>query len=141
MSSTLTCLSRCSPQQLLNFFSIRDDEVPKGDGEDRDLFIGKNIHITITLNNGSLTKFRDIVVLGKLTIHASSADKSSRPTLECRDIIVAGSLDLKHFNLKNRYYIGTSPDPFKNALMELVLDWFDAQREHTRKMGLRSVLI
>jgi hypothetical protein len=91
-----------STERLLAFSSIKNDYVSEYK-EGRDLFIGKNSSVTVTLKNGSTTRFADIVVLGKLIIKSSNpADLQNKPKFICRDMVVAGELSVTNIHLHHR---------------------------------------
>ncbi len=107
--------------------------------KDRDLFIAPTKEITLTLNNGSLTRIRDVVVLGKLTIQSATRN-GKKAHLMARNLIVGGSCSLNTINLvnKNTYEAGESAE-FQENLRNRVIEWLEYQREITNQMGLRSV--
>jgi hypothetical protein len=121
---------------------IPNDAVPTRSGEDTDLFVGKNKSITMTLANGTITRFRDVVVLGELTIQASDPTNiATKPRLIARDFFCAGDLLLKTVDFQWRNgHLAKNRIMFRNELQELFLEWADIQRESVARIGLKSIL-
>jgi hypothetical protein len=138
----MSLLVECSSSRWVDFLSIPDDAATTVPGEDNDLFVGRNISVTMTLINGTVTKFRDIVVLGELTIQSSNPGNTAvQPSVIARDVIVASKFQIDSVGLQsNNISILKDTTQFRNDLQRLFLEWVDFQRESVRAIGLRSIL-
>src|SRR5581483_56561 len=82
----MSLLAKCAPSRWADFLSIPDNAMPTRSGEDADLFVGKNKKITLTLTNGTETRFRDVVILGELVLKPSDPENVAiKPTIIARD--------------------------------------------------------
>jgi hypothetical protein len=127
----------------MNFYSIKDDQTPSEVGADKDFFVGPNMHIVLTIPNGQTIQVRDVVVLGKLTIKSSNMENlSAKGSLIAHDIFAPGNLEMSYVNVKCRnMYQPKNVQQFKQELQDIIMDWFEFQRETVEKIGLKSVLI
>jgi len=139
----MNSLTKCEPSRWTDFLSIPDNAVPTRSGGNADLFVGKNIKMTLTLTNDKEIRFRDVVILGILTIQSSNPeDEVNKPKLNVRDIFIPGKLLMDNISLKGRSQtLCTNIDTFRNNLQELILEWLDIQKENATRIGLRSILI
>lgn len=127
---------KCSPSRALDFLNIGPDEFTQAN---EDLFVGKNKNITLTFPNGSITSFRDVVILGKLTIQAANKeDSDNKPKVVARDIFNEGNFSIQALELNCRN-ITTDPN-LCTHLQEIVLEWQGIQREAVAKAGLKPIL-
>ena len=142
MGVNMEILSRCAPSRWGDFLSIPDDATPTRSGENVDLFVGINQRVTITLNNDSETRFRDVVVWGELILTSSDPQNTAlKPQLVARDFFAPGLVKLNNINLKCRNFdIRGTREAFRSRLQDLFIQWIDFQRESTEEMGLISIL-
>lgn len=127
--------------QSIKFYAIKDDQIPDGPGADKDLFVGLNSNFTLRINNGQTMQFRDVVVLGNLTISSADVSSSIRGSLVARNVFAPGNLTVDHAEVKCGYfYQPKNVREFKKELEETILDWFQFQKECSQKMGLKSIL-
>jgi hypothetical protein len=130
--------SRC-----VDFLNISANTIPRLD-EYEDLIVGENVSATMVLENGTLTKYRDIVVLGELNIQSSDLENTVvKPELVVRDFIFPAKLSIENVVIKcERFLQPKNIQAFRYDLEELcLLDWLDFQRESVNKIGLKSILV
>ncbi|MCI0381905.1 MAG: hypothetical protein L0207_02495 [Chlamydiae bacterium] len=128
-----------TPSRIIDFLTISDDSVPNLNNPD--LFVGKNKEVTITLNNGSTSQTRDIVVLGKLKIQSSDEDQLLKPKLIFQNCIVAGKLHCYNIEFNGEdIVVFESNEEFRKKLFQLFIEWTELQRESVEKIGLTSIL-
>jgi len=139
----MNVLAKCEPSRWAAFLSIPDNATPTRSGEDVDLFVGKNKSITLTLPNGTETRFRDIVVLGELILQSSNPDNTVvKPELIANDFFSAAKLVVKNVSIKCRYlYLAKNREVFRSELQELFMEWMDIQKESVARIGLKSILV
>jgi hypothetical protein len=138
----MNLLEACRPSRWIDFLTI-DDNDPQQVIAGQDLFIGLNQHITLTIPNGATINFRDILVIGKLTIQSSDInDTVNKGKIIANDIFAPGDVSSINIHLKCRnYYQPKNRLEFRRELGELIIDWLAYQREITNKIGLKSILI
>ena len=100
----MNSLAFCAPSRFVDFLNIADNASPTDLDENQDLFIGKNKSVTLTLQNGTVTKVRDVVILGELIIKSSNPeDTTVKPSIIARDIFAPSRFDIDNINLKARH--------------------------------------
>lgn len=136
-------INECAPSRWLDFLNIPNNAVPTASGEDKDLFVGSDKSVTITLQNGTVTKFRDVVVLGELIIQSSQPENSSvRPSLIVRNFFNPSKVSLSNIHISIQYHWQPkNTEEFRKRLQELFLDWISFQRESVEQIGLKSILV
>lgn len=141
--SLLSQLSQCAPSRWSEFLQIRDDQAQATPGENNDLFIGKNKKVTLTLNPGTETHFRDVVVLGELIIQSSAPENTkAKPLFTHRDCFVPGKFTATNVKFYGRnLYQPKNNTEFRKELQALFLEWMNFQRESVEKLGLKSILV
>ncbi len=112
-------------------------------GEDTDLFVGKNKILTLTLVNGTETRFRDVVVLGELIIRSSNPENTAvKPRLAARDFFAPAILSTTNINIRCiNFYQPKNTEAFRRELQELFLEWLHIQKESAKQIGLKSIAI
>lgn len=137
----MSLLTECAPSRWADFLSIPADALPTHSGDDVDLFVGENKSVTITLTNGTETRFRDVVVLGELVLQASDpANTAVKPRLIARSVFAA-SLSINNANFRFNFYQFKNAEAFRSELKELFLEWRDIQRESVARIGLKPILV
>jgi hypothetical protein len=133
---------RYSISRCVDFLNIADNAIPTTSGEDKDIFVGENQKVTITLANGTISKCRDVVVLGELTIQSSNPENTAvKPILVARDFFIPAKFSIKNVGVCSRHFVQPkNNDEFRKNLQECLLDWLDFQRESVKKVGLKSIL-
>lgn len=139
----MSVLLQCAPSRWGDFLCIPDNASPSCLGEDVDLFVGKNQTVTITLKNGTETRFRDVVVWGELILKSSDPNNiNTKPEIIARDFFVPANFTMSNISIKCRnYYQPKNPETFRNELQELIIEWLDIQRESVARIGLKSILV
>jgi hypothetical protein len=138
----MSILSTRAPSRWADFLSIPDDATFTGTGEDTDLFVGKNQSVILTLSNDATRRFRDVVVLGELTIQSSDPTNTAiKPRIIARDVFKPGALSLNNVSVHFRNYSSTNTEVFHRELQQCFLDWLSIQRESAQELGLRSILV
>ena len=139
----MSLLVKCAPSRWADFLSIPDDAMTTRSGEDVDLFVGRNKSVTITLNNGSETRFRDVVVLGELILKSSDSENTAvKPKLIAHDFFAAAKLSVNNVRIECRNcYLAKNIEAFRSELQELFMEWLDIQRESVARIGLKSILV
>lgn len=135
--------TKCSPSRCADFLNIAEHSGPTKSGRDADLFIGEKSHITMVLAAGTQTRFRDVVVLGKLTLIAKSVGEMVKPTFAARDIFgTASNIKFKNVSIFCQNSIRfEDAEKFRESTEKTFLDWLSFQRESVQRMGLKSILI
>jgi hypothetical protein len=86
--------------QCMKFYSI-NEQTPSELGPEKNLFVGSNVHITLTIPKGETIQVRDIVVLGKLSLKSTPMENSSaKGSLVADHIFVQGCLELNDVSVK-----------------------------------------
>ncbi|HSX03569.1 MAG TPA: hypothetical protein VLG76_02445 [Rhabdochlamydiaceae bacterium] len=135
-------LKNCAPSRWVDFSNIKNDQMPSGYVENEDLFVGKDAECTLTLTNGTTYKVKDLVVLGKLTIKSSNpADHLNQPMIIFRNMFIAGNCSFYNTISEAENCLQCTRRAFFEELDRLFLEWSDIQRETTKQMGLRSILV
>ncbi|MBP9777517.1 MAG: hypothetical protein KBD36_06750 [Alphaproteobacteria bacterium] len=139
----MTLLLKCDPSRYGAFLSIPDNAMPTLSGEGADLFVGKNKSVTITLMNGTETRFRDVVVLGELILKSSDPENTAiKPKIIARDVFAPAKFSINNINLQCRhFYQPKGLETFRSELQELFTEWLDIQRESVARIGLKSILV
>lgn len=139
----MSMLVKAGITQCMNFDSIHDDQIPNEVESDKDFFVGPNVHATLIIPNGQTIQVRDIVVLGKLSIKSTNMENSSeKGSLVAHDIFTPGNLEMSYVNVKCRNMCQSkNVKQFKQELQDLLIEWFQFQRESVQKIGLKSILI
>jgi hypothetical protein len=139
----MSLLVKCAPSRWADFLSIPDNAIPTRSGEDADLFVGKNKSITLTLTNGTETRFRDVVVLGELVLKSSEPENVAiKPKIIARDFFVPAKLSMGNVSLQcGNLCFHKNPETFRSELQELFIEWLDIQRESVSWIGLKSILV
>lgn len=125
--------------RLFTFLTIPHNAgLPKTSGEHVDLFIGKDRDVRLTFNNGTETKFRDVIVLGRLLLQSSDPNiEAIKPRLVVRGVISAGgiiqgeNIDLIHGNplvFKQYNIIETTRRELRDSLYKLLLEKINSKR-------------
>lgn len=116
--------SNFSPTQLIDFYTFPKDQVSTEMGPDKDFIVGLNAKVVMTIANRTTFECRDIVVFGHLTIQSKNTE----------------SKEEDFGKLIGRSFIVMTPRS-RQQLQDVVVEWLDYQRESTKKIGLRSILI
>ena len=136
-----TMLIKSDPSRWNVFFNIPDEQALTIPGEDKDLFVGANRWVCLTVDNGTVIQFRDIVVLGKLLIRSSDPEnETTKPSIIARDVFFVGGSSLNHINMTCRWLVMCSKGEFYESLHELIFERINIQIESVRKIGLKSIL-
>lgn len=131
----MTIMQDLAISTCLDYLTIHEDETPTEIKAEKDLFIGKNIALTITINN-EILKVQDIVNYGKLTIkYANPKNK-----LIARNIYNAGQLNTSHGEIHCKLLYQKPLANFREDLFQTLLFLFEAQKTTAKKMGLQSIL-
>lgn len=126
-----------APSLWTNLTSIPDDHPITYLNPNRDYIVAKKREITLTLNNGSIYRAKDLIILGKLHIVSTHPDnKAVKPTLIVRDVITMGEFSIHNVHLKAENGLVGSLADLQNRFIE----WMQFQRETVDNMGLRSVV-
>ena len=141
-----TLLTRCHPSRWNDFLAISNTAAPttfENLNENSDLFVGKDMAVTIMLKNTDTLRVRDIVVLGILKIRSTNRKNPAVPQIFARDIFIPGVISMDHAGINFR----TLDQPknvahFRKTLETLLLlEELDFQKESATKMGLRTFLV
>ena len=139
----MNLLDQCSFSRLVDFLNIPNDASPTDLSEDQDLFVGIGKQVTITFPNGITAKFRDLVILGTLTLQSSDpSNLALKPSIIARDIFAPGKFNLDNLKLQCRnQWIPKNIAHFHSKLEESLLERISVQKESVNKIGLRSILL
>ena len=139
----MSFLAKCAPSRWADFLCIKDNTIPTKSGDECDLFVGQNKSVMLTLDNSTVTKLRDVVVLGKLIIKDSDPTKNAhKPLLIIRDLFTPEELLVSHVDVHARSYEKLANyDTFRRNLQELFLEWLNIQKESAAKIGLQSIFV
>ena len=89
--------------QRLYSLSLATPEKAESVTAERDLIVYRNKSITLSLTNGTISKYRDLIIFGELIIK-SAKEELPRGRLEARNIIQPGHLDITHIELSAKYH-------------------------------------
>jgi hypothetical protein len=125
----------------MKFYLIDPNEFPNEIGPEKDFFVGENQCVTLTIPNGETVRVRNIVVWGKLILRSSDVENIAlKGSLIARDVFFPGCVNTNNICLNCRnLYQPNEVSEFKEELLELIEEWFDAQQECRKSMGIKPI--
>ncbi len=139
----MSLLAKCAPSRWGDFLDIPNDYFSKSKGKDQDLFVGQNATLRITLTNGTVSHFRDVVIWGDLIIRSSNPENiAHKPSFIVRDFFAPGHLHVENVDITNRrFHQHKNTDAFRQELQDLFIKWIRIQRQYVNDIGLKSILV
>jgi hypothetical protein len=136
----MSILSKCSPSRWVDFLTIPNNALELDEGSD--LIVGANKSVTLVLKNGSVSQFRDIVVLGELIVRSADPNNTEiQASLVANNIFVIGRFTIRNLQIfGENMYQAKDKASFYEDVRKLFLESLEMQRECVREIGLKSLL-
>jgi hypothetical protein len=107
------------------YLNIENDKVPLMES-DKDLLVGKNIHVELKVGKGNTLNFKNIVVIGTMTVKSAEPknnmeESAKKGCIIAKNLIVVGLFDLTGVDLTcDNCYVAESPEKFRKELEDAI---------------------
>jgi hypothetical protein len=93
--------TRLTPADATKYLSLFDVPQHLSGEERKDLLVGQEKSLTLSVPNEESLRFKNIVILGELIISSSDPENTiQKATIYCENFFISGRLNAKNVNIK-----------------------------------------